>query len=651
MVYNNEDFAKKIRECRNKSNLTQEQLAELCGVSRQAVAKWESGKSLPDVIVLIELAKIFAIKVERLLDLEDELVEEQESEALNYKIVNMALREALSYQNSNTTINKFLEFLGKNLCADRCYIFEKHSVRKLMQNTYEWCASGVNSQINELQEVPLRDLDSWFLKFKNEGKVIIYNLEDIKNTEPDVYKWLKPQKIRSLLVLPLFGTKAFLGVDNPPLGSMMQTNTLLEIVGHFLECFLKQRDMFNQLKFEIEKVKYWYQYTGIVRYDYNIETGSIEFLDNVSDCISDEYRQSVTTYDSLLQSLSLHQECKDKILRSGIDFVITNKESTVIKIPFCTHDNGLRRYKITMCPYLNNQNAVIRVFGTVKDITEEEKYAERNKAIATYVPGGIHFCYLSEPIHMLYASDSLCSMVEYSRKEFEEIVGNDYSLIVIDEDKEMFERYVVKASKTRGSITCRYRIRSKSGKIISVLETMHVKQAEDGIVYGYANVTDVTELEKGIERSNYKRREIEKTLSLDRLTGLGNKRALNHSVETLTSDIDIGVMTCKLNALNDDFSTIETKCILELKEMLCSYFSKDVIYRTGADELVVLVSGIKAERFEQRIEWFCRSQDIEKLTSIGYAFGRGTDYQKLFKEAESSMYDNFNRYLESHFGQ
>lgn len=650
MVYNNDVFARKIRECRNKSNLTQEQLAELCGVSRQAVAKWESGKSLPDVIILRQLAKIFAIRVERLLDLEDKLVEERESEALNYRIVNMALREALSYQDTDTAINKFLEFLGKSLCAERCYIFERSNSHKFIQNTYEWCASGICPQIDELQEIPINDLEAWFIKFREEGKVVIYNLEDIKDSDPVVYKWLKPQKIRSLLVLPLFGNKAFFGVDNPPLDSMLQTNTLLETVSHFLECFLKQRDMYNQLEFEIAKVKYWYQYTGIVRYDYDIETGSIEFLDNANECVDEEYRRSITTYDSLVQNLSSHQECKNKILYSGLDYVITSKQSTVIKIPFVTPDRGLRWYKVTICPYLNSKKVVTKIFGTIKDITEEEEYAERNKAITTYVPGGIHFCYLSEPIHMLYASDSLCAMVEYSRKEFEELVGNDYSLIVIDEDRERFEQYAIRASKTRGNITCRYRIRSKSGKIISVLETMYVKQEEDGNVYGYANIIDITELEKRIENSNNKRRKIEKTLYIDRLTGLGNKRALINSVERLTSDDEISVMTCKLNALNDDFSTVETKGVLELKETLCSYFPKDVVYRTGADEFVVLIRGIKAEIFEQRIESFYACQEVKNLASIGYAFGKGTSYQELLQKADTSMSDNFNRYLERHLG-
>ena len=41
-------LSEKLYELRKKSNLSQEQLAEQLGVSRQAVSKWESGKAVPE---------------------------------------------------------------------------------------------------------------------------------------------------------------------------------------------------------------------------------------------------------------------------------------------------------------------------------------------------------------------------------------------------------------------------------------------------------------------------------------------------------------------------------------------------------------------------------------------------------------------------
>jgi len=56
-------LGKKIKEERNKKGFTQEKIAELVGVSRQAVTKWESGQSTPSMENLITLAGIFEVSL------------------------------------------------------------------------------------------------------------------------------------------------------------------------------------------------------------------------------------------------------------------------------------------------------------------------------------------------------------------------------------------------------------------------------------------------------------------------------------------------------------------------------------------------------------------------------------------------------------
>lgn len=60
------DFGKKLSELRKQNGISQEKLAEMVGVSRQAVTKWESGKSNPDTENLIRLAEIFGISLDEL---------------------------------------------------------------------------------------------------------------------------------------------------------------------------------------------------------------------------------------------------------------------------------------------------------------------------------------------------------------------------------------------------------------------------------------------------------------------------------------------------------------------------------------------------------------------------------------------------------
>ena len=57
-------FIKKLRE---EQNFTQEQLAELIPISRQAISKWERGLAIPDSSVLLRLSDIFEISINEIL--------------------------------------------------------------------------------------------------------------------------------------------------------------------------------------------------------------------------------------------------------------------------------------------------------------------------------------------------------------------------------------------------------------------------------------------------------------------------------------------------------------------------------------------------------------------------------------------------------
>ena len=60
-------FSQKLRELRRGAGLSQEQLAAECGVSVQAVSKWECAQSYPDIELLVMLAERFRVTVDSLL--------------------------------------------------------------------------------------------------------------------------------------------------------------------------------------------------------------------------------------------------------------------------------------------------------------------------------------------------------------------------------------------------------------------------------------------------------------------------------------------------------------------------------------------------------------------------------------------------------
>lgn len=61
----------KLKEIRNRFGYSQEDLASLINVSRQAITKWENDSGIPDISNLQELSKVFGVTVDSLLNDEE----------------------------------------------------------------------------------------------------------------------------------------------------------------------------------------------------------------------------------------------------------------------------------------------------------------------------------------------------------------------------------------------------------------------------------------------------------------------------------------------------------------------------------------------------------------------------------------------------
>lgn len=83
------NLANNLKKIRKDNDLSQEQLAEKLGVSRQAVSKWESNLAYPEMDKVLQICKMFEVDVDDLL--------------------NQDLREVLNSKQSRSNINKFIE--------------------------------------------------------------------------------------------------------------------------------------------------------------------------------------------------------------------------------------------------------------------------------------------------------------------------------------------------------------------------------------------------------------------------------------------------------------------------------------------------------------------------------------------------------------
>ncbi len=90
-------IGKFIASCRKEKHLTQAALAEQLGITDRAVSKWETGKNMPDVSIMLELCEVLEININELLSgerlsmkdyqkmAEENLIRLQEQEEINNK--------------------------------------------------------------------------------------------------------------------------------------------------------------------------------------------------------------------------------------------------------------------------------------------------------------------------------------------------------------------------------------------------------------------------------------------------------------------------------------------------------------------------------------------------------------------------------------
>ena len=185
---------------------------------------------------------------------------EKDSE-LNEFMINEGLRIALAAPTPEKSIEVLMEYIGQYFESERAYIFEDLG-NGICQNTYEWCADGVASQKENLQKVPVDVVSLWYKRFLNGKSVIVGSVESIREKDPDVYDYLKPQNIKSLVVSPLISEKkiiGFYGVDNPPERLLYHTTHMLQILGYFLVTILRRRNLVRRL----EELCFLDQLTGI----------------------------------------------------------------------------------------------------------------------------------------------------------------------------------------------------------------------------------------------------------------------------------------------------------------------------------------------------------------------------------------------------
>lgn len=200
-----------LKYYRKNSQLKQKELADLLHVSQQTIAKWENGKSEPDISTLKEIANLFKISVDELIGLE-------QSDLLNAN-ERKAIREVheLSMINFETMCDTLDEI---TLSRIHSILF---SLRKFQNNPVLFaqdkqklfeCICALIGKIeiyaDELRYAPE---NAQFDYAQHNKRFVIGEVETIKEVIDIMLPSKKPEKQRGI-VLPFYSTPVSAGVGS-----------------------------------------------------------------------------------------------------------------------------------------------------------------------------------------------------------------------------------------------------------------------------------------------------------------------------------------------------------------------------------------------------------------------------------------------------
>lgn len=133
------------------------------------------------------------------------------------KIISSISSKFVGISDIDDAIATTLGDIGKLSGASRSYLFLFNEDETIMNNTYEWCDEGVNSQMGNLKNLPIDMAPWWMKKLRNNETIHITDVSKLPVEAQAEKEMLESQDIKSLLVLPLYigkELKGFIGFNN-----------------------------------------------------------------------------------------------------------------------------------------------------------------------------------------------------------------------------------------------------------------------------------------------------------------------------------------------------------------------------------------------------------------------------------------------------
>lgn len=457
-----------------------------------------------------------------------------------HKISSMS--QAENEKQLDNMIPSILKSIGKYTAADRAYVFEWNSEKKeSFKNTFEWCAAGIEPQIQNLQEVPVCLMQNWVETFIQKKNIIIYDLEEIAKETPQEYEILKPQNIHSLIAVPIYTNHkfiGFIGLDNPDLNQDRMSMNLLSDVGCHLGSVRENLRMMRELMIK-NRILSGLSRDYMTAFVLNLDTDEYEFVFNQKTNHAqkhEEFRAFSDYVDAYASAFAL-PEFRD-VMRRELD-------SNEIKKHFETEDEyhfsfetspnaaGLSCFQAHIVKeYEEGSHFAFLGFRSIDEIVQKERFYKDalqkvNQAlqhqldmITSALPGGVKISNDDPEYSFKYVSEHFAQMLGYDTpEELMEASGGSLADLAHPDDLEQGIAQALEQYSKADHYEITYRMKCKNGSWKYIEDRGHKIRKPDGVIEHWNLILDKNELvEKTIALESEKKANQSKSDFLSRMS-------------------------------------------------------------------------------------------------------------------------------------
>jgi len=558
-------------------------------------------------------------------------------------------------------IDRALAAIGSFTGADRAYIFRFKNGDTRVDNTNEWCAEGVEAQIDNLKDIRVDEELPWFTERIRKREVL--HVPDVAALPPEALlerRHFEAQQIQSLIVVPMETAErliGFLGFD-----AVRERRTwsdddkaLLQFFGQTLSNVIERKRIEEALRESEEK------YRTILD---NIEDGyyEVDLAGNFT-FFNDSLCRNLGYSRSELMGMNnreyMDQKNAEKVFQTFNQVVTTGKPARAFDWELIKKDGARRHVDISVSLIRDTHGNVTGFRGIARDITDkklaekvlresEEKYKllAENAADVIYKIG-------IETEQCTYASPSIEGLLGYNSRESLSLKAHD--ILTPESYAKQKDRLLKAIEKGRiGHETLELEAVHKDGHILPI--EINVKLLFDK----QGNPVEILGVARDIKERKLAEAQIRHMATHDELTELPSLKlakdrlsmALSMAGRQKEKAAIMFIDADDLKKVNDTFGHDAGDTVLKqlAQRLLSCVRNTDTVARVGGDEFLLIATGLNtledagviAEKIikAESQPFIFDGQQAAVGVSIGIALfpDHGEDKDRLIKLADEAMY-------------